>query len=116
MIDMIFHYYSTTTLLHARITPFRSYKHQQNENFNAFMSWAEQIITLANIPTLNMNQLSIAHVDMMTNKVLMEEVYKVFDKKFLMTYIDAIAEIRKIHNRLIASKTKRYNGHGEGGG
>ena len=64
-----------------------------------------------------MNQLSIlTHVDMMTNKVLMEEVYKVFEKIFLMSYMDAIVEIRQIHYRLITSKTKKYDGHGEGGG
>ena len=81
------------------------------------MARAERIIVSANIPTLNMNQLSIlAHVDMMTNRVLMEEVYKEFDKIFLMSYSEAIAEIRKIHTQLMTSKTRKYDGHGEGRG
>ena len=115
VIDLIYHYYMTMTLLHARITPFRLYKHQWNESFNVFMAQAKRIITSANIPMLNMNQLSIlAHVDMMTNKVLLEEIYKVFNEIFAKTYTEAIAEIRKIHYRLMTLKTKRYDRHGEG--
>ena len=33
-----------------------------------------------------------------------------------MSYAGAIAEIRKIHTRLMTSKTKTYNGQGEGSG
>ena len=62
------------------------------------MARAERIIVSANIPMLNMNQLSIlTHIDMMTNKVLLEEVYKEFEKIFQMSYANAITEIRKIH-------------------
>ena len=58
----------------------------------------------------------LAHIDMMSNRLLMEEVYKELDKIFLMSYSKAIAEIRKIHIRLMTSKTRKYNGHGQGGG
>ena len=62
-----------------------------------------------------MNQLSIlTHIDMITNRTLLEEVHRKFDEIFKMSYAGAIAEIRKIHNRLMTSRTKSYNGQGEG--
>ena len=92
----------TTSLLHARITPLRSYKHQWNENFDAFISRAEQIIALANVATMTMNQILIMiQVDMMTNKHLLEEVHKDFEKIFAMSYKGALFEFRQIHNRLM---------------
>ena len=75
------------------------------------MARMERIIVLANIPTLDMNQLSIlTHIDMITNRTLLEEVHRKFDEIFKMSYAEAIAEIRKIHNRLMTSRTKLYNG------
>ena len=83
VVEMVFHYFTTTTLLNAQITPFRSYKHQQGKSFKSFMARAERIIVSANFPTLDMNQLSIlTHMDMMKNRTLMEEVHKVFDDIF----------------------------------
>ena len=87
IIDMIFHYYSTTSLLHARITPLHLYKHQWNEDFDIFMTRTEQIIASTNIPPLNKDQLSIlVHVDMMSNRYLIKEVHKDFKNIFSMTY------------------------------
>ena len=45
VINIIYHYYMTMTLLHAQINPFHSYKHQRNESFDTFMARAERIIT-----------------------------------------------------------------------
>ena len=117
VIEMVFHYYTTTTLLNARITPFWAYKHQQGESFESFMARAERIIVSANIPTLDMNQLSIlTHIDMITNRTLLEEVHKAFDEIFKISHAGAIVEIRKIHSRLMTSRTKSYNVQGEGSG
>ena len=50
---------------------------------------------------------------MMTNKHLLEEVHKDFERIFAMSYKDALFEFRQIHNRLMNSKTKKYDGHGK---
>ena len=87
IIDLIYHYYSTTSLIHSRITPFRKYQHQKNEDFDSFMTRAETIIASANIPTLTIDQLAIlTHVNMMTNRHLIEEVHKNFENIFAKTY------------------------------
>ena len=108
IIDLIYHYYSTTSLIHSRITPFRKYQHQKNEDFDSFMTRAQRIITGANIPTLTIDQLAILiHVDMMTNRYLIEEVHKDFENIFSMTYSQALYKFRSIHNVLALSKTKK---------
>ena len=56
IINMVYHYYSTMALLHARITPFHWYRYLWNEEFDVFMTRAERIIASANIPTLTMDQ------------------------------------------------------------
>ena len=38
VVEMVFHYFTTTTLLNAWIMPFCSYKHQKNESFELFMA------------------------------------------------------------------------------
>ena len=59
------------------------------------MERAEHIIVSANIPTMDMNQLSIlTHIDMMMNRTLLDEVHKELDKIFKL-YAGAIAKIRK---------------------
>ena len=74
------------------------------------MARAECIIVSANIPTLDMNQLSIVtHVNMMMNKTLLEEVYKDFEKIFKLSYVGAITEIRKIQTQLMTSGTRKYD-------
>ena len=52
---------------------------------------------------------------MMTNKTLLDEVYKDLERIFKLSYVGAIAEIRKIHTRLMTSRTRKYDGDGEGG-
>ena len=70
------------------------------------MERAECIIVSAHIPTMDMNQLSIlTHIDMMTNKTLLDKVYKDLDIIFKLSYAGAITEIRKIHMHLMTSKT-----------
>ena len=79
------------------------------------MTRAQRIITNANIPTLTIDQLAIlTHVDMMTNRHLMEEVHKDCDAIFSMTYNQELYRFRSIYNVLSLSKTKKYDGEGEG--
>ena len=114
IINMVYHYYSTTSLLHALVTPFRSYKHQRNEDFDVFMTRVERIIESTNVPTLTMDQLAIlVHVDMMSNRHLVEEVHKDFENIFSMTYRQALYKFRQINNVLVNSKTKKYDGKGD---
>lgn len=53
---------------------------------------------------------------MISNKHLIEEVHKDFEKIFhTMTYRQALSKFRQIHNVLKNSKTKKYDGKGEVG-
>ena len=51
---------------------------------------------------------------MISNKHLIEEVHKDFEKIFhTMTYRQALFKFRQIHNVLKSSKAKKYNGRGK---
>ena len=79
------------------------------------MNRAERIIGAANFPTMTVDQIAILfHVDMMTNRHLIEEVQKDFDNIFLLTYEQALHKFRQIHNILRKSTLKQYTGMGEG--
>ena len=56
----------------------------------------------------------LLHVDMMTNCHMLEEVHKDFDRIFNMSYDQAMYRFRTFHTNLFSSKTKSYDGMGEG--
>merc|ERR1712105_185639 len=59
IVELIYHYYSSTTLLHSRITSLRKYRHQKNETFDQFSARAERLIGAANFPSMTCDQIGI---------------------------------------------------------
>ena len=94
IVELIYHYYSSTTLLHSRITSLRRYRHQKNETFDQFSARAERLIGAANFPSMTCDQMAILfHTDMLTNRYLKEEVHRKFDWLFDLSYDEALHEI-----------------------
>ena len=113
IVDLIYHYYSSTSLVYSHITPACVYNHQKNETFDTFINRAERIIGAANIPTLTLDQIAILfHINMMTNRHMLEEVHKDFDRIFNMSYDQAMYRFRTFHTNLLNSKTRNYDGVG----
>ena len=84
VVDLIYHYYSSTMLLYSRITALCLYNHQKDETFDTFQARAERLIAAAYFPVMTADQIAILfHADMMTNRYLKEEV-----KKILIIYLN----------------------------
>merc|ERR1712105_245801 len=93
IVELIYHYYSSTTLLHSRITALRKYRHQKNETFDQFQARAERLIGAVNFPSMTVDQIAILfHTEMMTNRYLKEEVHRNFEHIFESTYVQALHE------------------------